>query len=103
VLTRSARFGNAKHHGHLKSVADMDVHVIPREALMRTNFLQEEVWPRVNIQVGYAEISVYNLEGVLVKKEDSDPSVKDKNKKNRMMNDIARPKNTKTNQGDFDV
>lgn len=103
VLSRSPRFGGTVQYGHLKSVADMDAHVVPREKLAHSNFLQTEVWPRVNTQVGMTEISVYNLDGVLVQKADADGAVEDQNKKKRLMNDIAHQTNTKANQGDFEV
>lgn len=101
VLRNSTKFRNVQHHGHLKMVADTDSRVIPREQLARGSFLQKEVWPRVHAKISLNEVSVFNLEGTLVIEEDSEPALRDSQRRQKMLSDI--PQGTKSNKGNFDV
>lgn len=103
VLKHSMQFKNARHRGHLKMLADMDPRVIPRDQLARGNFLSKEVWPRVNAQIGLNEISVFNLEGTLVMVNTDEPTIRDSQRRGRMMDDIAHGGDTKPNRGNFDT
>jgi len=103
VLRNSTKFRNVQHHGHLKVIADTDPRVIPKEQLARGSFLQKEIWPRVNATIGLNEISVFNLEGTLVIKEDSEPALRDSQRRERMLGDIPQATLPKTNKGNFDV
>lgn len=105
VLRWSNRFRNITSHLRLKTVADADPRVIPREKLSRSGFLKDEVWPKTVTKVSFDDISVIDLKDTLHRVDgDIEPITKDEQKRQTMLDDIADELGTGTpKRGDFDL
>jgi hypothetical protein len=92
ILRGSNKYRTTTYHGRIKSTADMDPRVIPRDKLMRGSFLKSEVWPRIGTRVSLDDISVIDLSDTLVdvRLSQEEPIVRDAHARSVMMNDTAQ-------------
>ncbi len=105
VLRNSNLYRNSQYPGRLKTVADADPRIVPKEKLKRSNFLKKEVWLRVGAKISYEDISVIDLTETLQASDATEEdAAADASARNKLMEDIPDVAvGPKTNRGNFEV